>query len=267
MLAKRIIPCLDIKDGKVVKGINFKDLVVAGDAKTQAVEYERLGADEIVFLDISASLENRKTLIDTVYEVSKNIFIPLTVGGGINSLDDIDMLLKAGADKVSINSAAVKNPLLVKEASKKYGSQCIVVAIDAKYNSGYYEVYTHGGTKPTKLNVVDYAELVQRYGAGEILLTSIDEDGRKNGYDLRLNGLVSHVVSIPVIASGGAGKMEDFKKVFDVTNVSAALAASIFHYKEVNITDLKKYLKSNRIEVRVWLRMNLLNKLNMMIRV
>lgn len=251
MLAKRIVPCLDIKDGMVVKGISFENLVYAGDPKTQAMEYERLGADEIVFLDISASIEKRKTLIDTVYQVSKNIFIPLTVGGGINSLDDMDKLLKAGADKVSINTSAVLNPNLIKEGALKYGSQCIVVAIDAKYNGSFYEVYTHGGKRKTNINVIDYVKMVEEYGAGEILLTSIDEDGRKNGFDIKLNSLVSSLVKIPVIASGGAGNMEDFKEVFLKTKVQAALAASIFHYKEINIKDLKEYLRKNGIEVRL----------------
>lgn len=251
MLAKRIIPCLDIKDGRVVKGINFKNLVDAGDPVLQAMEYESLGADEIVFLDISASIEKRKTMIETVKKVSQNVFIPLTVGGGINNIEDMDALLKSGADKISINTSAVLNKELITLGAKKYGSQCIVVAIDAKYNGDYYEVYTHGGRNKTGLNALAWAKEVEELGCGEILLTSIDMDGKKEGYDLNLNKLIASNVNIPVIASGGAGKEEDFYDAFSRANVDACLAASLFHYKLINIKELKEYLKEKGIGVRL----------------
>ena len=251
MLTKRIIPCLDLKEGRVVKGINFINLIDAGDPTECADSYSRLGADEVVFLDITASYEKRGILIDVIKKAAKKVFIPLTVGGGIRNIDDIHEILQAGADKVSINSTAVKNPELIKEASQKYGNQCIVVAIDAKWNGTFYEVYIHGGRIPTGKDAIKWAKEVEELGAGEILLTSMDADGTKAGFELKLTKLVSDAVSIPVIASGGAGKMEDFYDVFEKSNADAALAASLFHYKELEIKDLKNYLKDKGIKVRV----------------
>jgi cyclase len=251
MLTKRIVPCLDLKEGRVVKGINFINLVDAGDPTETAAAYSKLGADEIVFLDITASHEKRGIIIDVVKETAKKVFIPLTVGGGINTIEDIHNILMAGADKVSINSAAVKNPSLISEGAKKYGNQCIVVAIDAKWNGSFYEAYIHGGRIPTGKNAIDWAKEVEKLGAGEILLTSMDTDGVKKGYELKLTKLVADSVNIPVIASGGAGSMDDFYDAFINAHASAALAASLFHYKEIEIKDLKEYLKKKGVSVRL----------------
>ena len=251
MLCKRIIPCLDVKEGRVVKGVNFLELKDAGDPVEVAEGYSKNGADEIVFLDITASHEKRGIIIDVVKETAKKVFIPLTVGGGINTIEDIHNILMAGADKVSINSAAVKNPSLISEGAKKYGNQCIVVAIDAKWNGSFYEVYIHGGRIPTGKNAIDWAKEVEKLGAGEILLTSMDTDGVKKGYELKLTKLVADSVNIPVIASGGAGSMDDFYDAFINAHASAALAASLFHYKEIEIKDLKEYLKKKGVSVRL----------------
>ena len=250
MLNKRIIPCLDVKDGRVVKGVNFVKLRDAGDPVAVAEQYDKHKADEIVFLDITASHEERPILIDIVRATAEKVFMPLTVGGGINSVDDIRDLLNAGADKVSINSAAIKRPELVKEAASRFGSQCIVVAIDAKKNGGRWDVYINGGRIRTDKDAVGWAKEVERLGAGEILLTSMDFDGTKNGYDLALTAAVSKAVNIPVIASGGAGQLEHFAEVFQKTNADAALAASVFHYGEFTIGEVKQYLKERNVAVR-----------------
>jgi cyclase len=251
MLAKRIIPCLDVDKGRVVKGVKFQNLRDAGDPVEVAKIYEEQSADELVFLDITASAEERKIMIEVVQRVAETIFIPFTVGGGVSSLEDIRRLLSAGADKVSINTAAVKNPQLIYESAKRFGSQCIVVAIDAKRSERGWEVYIHGGRTPTGLDAVEWAKRVESLGAGEILLTSMDADGTKKGYDIELCKAVASAVSIPVIASGGAGTMEHFYDVFTITNVDAALAASLFHFKEVSIPELKAYLKNKGVHVRL----------------
>ncbi len=251
MLAKRIIPCLDVDKGRVVKGVKFQNLRDAGDPVEVAKGYEEQSADELVFLDITASAEERKIMIEVVQRVAETIFIPFTVGGGVSSLEDIRRLLSAGADKVSINTAAVKNPQLIYESAKRFGSQCIVVAIDAKRSERGWEVYIHGGRTPTGLDAVEWAKRVEGLGAGEILLTSMDADGTKKGYDIELCRAVASAVSIPVIASGGAGTMEHFYEVFAKTNVDAALAASLFHFKEVSIPELKVYLKNKGVHVRL----------------
>ena len=252
MLTKRIIPCLDVKDNRVVKGQSFVNLRDAGDPIALAAFYDKEGADELVFLDISASLEKRKTMIDMVRRTAETISIPFTVGGGITTVEEIKDLLRAGADKVSLNSSAVKNPAILEEASKIFGSQCIVMAIDAKKVPGEnrWEVFTHGGTKGTGLDVVEWARQGVALGAGEILLTSMDCDGQKEGFAISLNQAVCDAVNVPVIASGGAGKMEDFREVFLETKVDAGLAASIFHFGEIKIQDLKEYLKNQGVEVR-----------------
>jgi cyclase len=251
MLAKRIIPCLDVDKGRVVKGVKFQNLRDAGDPVEVAKSYEEQSADELVFLDITASAEERKIMIEVVERVAETIFIPFTVGGGVSSLEDIRRLLSAGADKVSINTAAVKNPQLIYESAKRFGSQCIVVAIDAKRSERGWEVYIHGGRTPTGLDAVEWAKRVESLGAGEILLTSMDADGTKKGYDIELCRAVASAVTIPVIASGGAGTMEHFYEVFTQTNVDAALAASLFHFKEVSIPELKAYLKNKGVHVRL----------------
>lgn len=251
MLAKRIIPCLDVKDGRVVKGVSFVNLIDAGDPVACAKAYYENGADELVFLDITASHEKRKTIIDIVSRVAKEIFIPFTVGGGINEVEDFTALLRAGADKVSVNSAAVKNPRLINDAAYKFGNQCVVCAIDAKRKDGGFEVYINGGRIPTGIDAVKWACEAEKRGAGEILLTSMDCDGQKSGYDLELTERISNSVGIPVIASGGAGNLTHFKDVFEKANADAALAASLFHFKELEISDLKNYLKANGIPVRV----------------
>ncbi len=250
MLAKRIIPCLDVKDGRVVKGINFVNLLDAGDPVEQAIIYDKQEADELVFLDITASYENRKTIIDVVEKTAANVFMPLSVGGGINSIKDIRNLLKAGADKVSINSAAVKNPEIIDEASSIFGSQCIIVAIDAKRTNIGFEVFIKGGRVATKIDAIKWAKEVERRGAGEILLTSMDADGTKNGYDIQLTKAVSESVKIPVIASGGAGSPKHMKEAFDA-GATAALAASIFHFGEYTIRQTKEYLKKEGVHVRL----------------
>jgi len=251
MLAKRIIPCLDVDKGRVVKGVKFQNLRDAGDPVEVAKGYEEQSADELVFLDITASAEERKIMIEVVQRVAETIFIPFTVGGGVSSSEDIRRLLSAGADKVSINTAAVKNPQLIYESAKRFGSQCIVVAIDAKRSERGWEVYIHGGRTPTGLDAVEWAKRVESLGAGEILLTSMDADGTKKGYDIELCRAVASAVSIPVIASGGAGTMEHFYEVFTQTSVDAALAASLFHFKEVSIPELKAYLKNKGVHVRL----------------
>lgn len=250
MLTKRIIPCLDVKDGRVVKGINFVQLRDAGDPVEIAKGYDKNQADEIVFLDITASHEKRSIFIDVVKATAEQVFMPLTVGGGIKNLDDIRDLLNAGADKVSINSSAVNNPQLIKEASDRFGSQCIVVAVDAKKNNDHWDVYINGGRIKTDKEAIAWVKEAASLGAGEILLTSMDADGTKDGYDIPLTDAVCRAVNIPVIASGGAGKKEDFVEVFKETSTDAALAASVFHYGEICIQELKKYINENHIEVR-----------------
>jgi cyclase len=252
MLKKRIIPCLDVKDGRVVKGINFVNLKDAGDPVEQAKIYDKGGADEICFLDITASNENRKILLEKVKETAKSCFVPLTVGGGVSGVDDIKNLLLAGADKVSINTAAVKNHDFIKESSIRFGSQCIVIAIDVKKVSNQkWEVFTHGGRQATGLDVIDYAKIVEKNGAGEILLTSMDRDGTKSGYDIELIRIVADLVSIPVIASGGVGTLEHLYEGFSKGHASAVLAASIFHYGQFSINDAKKYLSNKDIPIRI----------------
>ncbi len=271
MLAKRIIPCLDVKDGRVVKGVSFVNLRDAGDPVEVAKAYDEQGADELVFLDITASHEKRKTIIDVVMHTAEQVFMPLTVGGGIKSLDDIRNLLKAGCDKVSINTTAVENPEFIREASERFGSQCIVVAIDAKRvrrsafsvqgskdselqtpnSERSWEVYTHGGRKPTGIDVIKWAKKMEEYGAGEILLTSMDKDGTKDGYDIELTKAVSEAVTIPVIASGGAGNLEHLYEGLTKGKADAVLAASIFHYKEYTIKEAKEYLRKKGVVVRL----------------
>ena len=252
MYAKRIIPCLDVNDGRVVKGTNFIHLRDAGDPVQAAVEYDRQGADELVFLDITASVQKRGTIVDMVRQVADRIFIPFTVGGGIRTTEDFTVLLRAGADKVSVNSAAVLNPELIRQAAQKFGSQCVVCAIDAKRRErGGWTVYLNGGREDTGLDAVEWAKKAVFLGAGEILLTSMDCDGTKNGYDLELTRTVSEQVGVPVIASGGAGKMEHFYDAFTVGKADAVLAASLFHFGEVSIPELKAYLREKGIPVRL----------------
>lgn len=248
--AKRIIPCLDVKNGRVVKGVNFVGLKDAGDPVEIAKRYNEEGADELTFLDITASHEQRGTIVDIVEKVAKEVFIPLTVGGGIRTLEDIYRLLNVGCDKVSINSPAIANPQFINESSKRFGSQCIVVAIDAKKTGDSWNVYINGGRIDTGIDALSWAKEVQERGAGEILLTSMDCDGSKSGYDIALTSKMSQILEIPVIASGGAGTMEHIKDAF-VHGADAALAASIFHFKEIDIMDLKKYLKNEGIAVRL----------------
>ena len=249
MVAIRVIPCLDVNAGRVVKGTNFVDLRDAGDPVEIAKRYNVEGADEVVFLDITASSDKRAITLDVVRKTAEQVFIPLTVGGGIRTVDDMRTLLKAGADKISINTAAVLNPQLIYDGSKKFGNQCIVVAIDAKKDGNSWTVYTHGGRTKTDLDVIKWAQKCVELGAGEILLTSMDKDGTKDGYDLELMEQVTKVVDVPVIASGGAGKKEHFVDVCK-KGASAVLAASLFHFKQLEISDLKKYMKQNGIEVR-----------------
>ena len=250
MLKKRIIPCLDIKDGRTVKGINFVGIRDAGDPIELAKNYVKQGADELVFLDITATIENRSTLIDLVKRIAKEINIPFTVGGGISSVEDVSKLIEAGADKVSINSSAVKRPELITEIAEKFGSQCVVVAIDTKYEDSEWKVFVNGGRKATGLNTVEWAQHVEQKGAGEILLTSMNNDGTKAGFAIDITNEVSSVVNIPVIASGGAGLKEHFKNVFEKTKATGGLAASIFHYGTIPIPDLKKYLIEQKIAIR-----------------
>tara|TARA_Y100000590_G_scaffold232958_1_gene262425 strand:- start:3181 stop:3936 length:756 start_codon:yes stop_codon:yes gene_type:complete len=251
MLKIRIIPCLDVKEGRVVKGINFLDLIDAGDPVKQAKYYSDNGADEICFLDISASIEKRDTMISVVEKTAQEVFIPLTVGGGISSLDNIRSLLKAGADKVSINSAAIKNEKLVQDASNRFGNQCIVVAVDVKKINNEWIVFSHGGTMNTNMNALRWIEKLQSLGAGEILLTSMDRDGTKLGFDLDLLKKVTNIVEIPVIASGGIGKKEHFYEGVVKGGANALLAASVFHFNEFSINEVKQYLLSKNIKVRV----------------
>lgn len=251
MLAKRIIPCLDVKEGRVVKGVSFVNLRDAGDPVEVAGLYNNEGADEICFLDITASYEKRSILIDVVRSTAEKVFMPLTVGGGVRTIEDIRGLLKAGADKVSINTAAVQDPEFVREASERFGSQCIVVAIDAKRVLPFWEVYIHGGRTPTGIDAVQWAKKMEEYGAGEILLTSMDRDGTKDGYDIDLTRAVSDAVSIPVIASGGAGMPEHLYEGLTAGKADAVLAASIFHFRQHTIREVKEYLKSRGIFVRI----------------
>ncbi len=276
MLAKRIIPCLDVKDGRVVKGVHFKNLRDAGDPVQNAAFYSKEGADELVFLDITATIENRKTVVEMVKATARKVFIPFTVGGGIRGIKDIEILLKSGADKISINTAAVKNPELIKESSRKFGSQCIVSAIDAKrvvrrascvvrrekqknlstFNlqlstGSKWEVYINGGNTPAGIDAVKWAKKVEKLGAGEILLTSMDRDGTKDGYDIELTRAISEAVKIPVIASGGAGNLKHLYEALTKGKADAALAASIFHYRTYSIRQTKEYLKKRGIAVRI----------------
>ena len=251
MLAKRIIPCLDIQDSRTVKGVNFVDLIDAGDPVELAKVYSKIGADELVFLDITATKEDRRTFAKLVKEIAKNINIPFTVGGGIKSVEDVDILLKSGADKVSINSYAVKNPDFINELASKFGSQCVVVAIDAKFEDNDWHVYLVGGRIKTEIKLFEWAKEVEKRGAGEILFTSMDHDGTKNGFSNRALSKLSNMINIPVIASGGAGKIEHFIDVFNKGCADAALAASVFHFNEIDINTLKKELKSNKIPVRL----------------
>ena len=251
MLTKRIIPCLDVTAGRVVKGVNFVDLQDVGDPVAIAEFYNEQGADELVFLDITATSDERQTMVDVIEKTAEKVFIPLTVGGGIQTIADMKRILAAGADKISLNSAAVKNPQLIQDGAEKFGAQCIVIAIDAKKVGSSWHVFIKGGREDTGMDAIAWAREAVRLGAGEILLTSMDADGTKKGYDLALNQAICAAVTVPVIASGGCGSCADIQKVFEQTPVSAALAASIFHYGEVKIPELKRTLKANEIEVRL----------------
>jgi len=252
VLKTRIIPCLDVSNGRVVKGVNFVDLIDAGDPVEQAKLYDSQGADELCFLDITASSDNRDTLYDVVTDVAEHCFMPLTVGGGVRSCDDVSKLLNAGADKVAMNTSAIKNPDLVKEASNRFGAQCIVVALDAKRNAdGHFELFTHGGRNPTGIDAVQWAKKMAAYGAGEILLTSMDRDGTKEGFDCELTAAVADSVSIPVIASGGVGQLGDFVDGVSKGHASALLAASIFHFGTYRVNEVKEYMADHGLHVRV----------------
>ena len=251
MLTKRIIPCLDIKNGRTVKGVNFVNLIDAGDPVVLAKQYAELGADELVFLDISATLDGRKTMLEMVLKVAEQVNIPFTVGGGISSISDVDLLLKSGADKVSINSSAIKNPGLVNELAEKFGSQCVVVAIDAKKIKGEWIVHLAGGTIATALNLFDWAKEVEKRGAGEILFTSMNNDGTKSGFATEALAKLSTLLNIPIIASGGAGNIQHFVDAFQKGKADAALAASVFHFGEIPILKLKQELKNNKIPIRI----------------
>jgi cyclase len=252
MFTKRIIPCLDVKDGRVVKGVNFVDLRDAGDPVEIAAAYDKAGADEVVFLDITASSDHRNTVVDMVRRVAEQVFIPFTVGGGIRTVDELKALLREGADRISVNSAAIDNPRLISDAADKFGSQCVVVAIDAKRRAdGGFNIFKHGGRLDCGIDAVEWAIQCEKLGAGEILLTSMDCDGTKAGFDLDVTKAVSEAVNIPVIASGGAGTMEHFKDALTIGGADAALAASLFHYKELEIRDLKEYLAAEGISVRL----------------
>lgn len=251
MITKRIIPCLDIKDGRTVKGINFENIKDAGDPVELAIEYAKQGADELVFLDITATNEKRKTLSELVTRIAKHINIPFTVGGGISSVEDVSILLNSGADKISVNTSAVKNPQLIKELANQFGSQCVVLAIDTKFEDNKWYVYLNGGRVKTELRTIDWAKQAVELGAGEILLTSMNNDGTKDGFAIDITKQISESVNVPVIASGGAGTMQHFKDVFENGKADAALAASVFHYKEIAIPQLKNYLKENNIEIRL----------------
>lgn len=249
MLTKRIIPCLDVKEGRVVKGVEFVDLIDAGDPVENAVEYEKQGADELVFLDITASSDRRDIILDLVKHVSEKLFIPYLVGGGIRSVEDMQLILSEGADKVALNTAAFERPEVLTEGAMRFGSQCVVCAIDARYNGFFFEVYLHGGRTPTGRDAIGWAREAQERGAGEILLTSMNRDGTKSGFDLALTGAVAKALTIPVIASGGAGTMEHMKEAFEA-GADAALAASIFHFREIGIGELKEYLNNEGIPMR-----------------
>ena len=251
MITKRIIPCLDVRDGRVVKGTNFEGLKDVDDPVELAKYYNNSLADELVFYDITASYEDRSLFVNVLENVAKEIFIPLTVGGGINSIKDFDIVLKSGADKVSVNSGAIKNPNLIREAAEKYGNQCVVLSIDIKRVNGKYSVFAKGGREDTNIDAIEWAINGEKNGAGELVINSIDTDGVKNGFDIELLREIAQNVSIPLIASGGAGNMEHFKDVFQVNGVDAGLAASIFHFKEIEIKNLKKYLHDNNINVRL----------------
>ncbi len=251
MLKKRIIPCLDIKDGRTVKGVQFKGLVDAGNPIELAQRYEVEEADELVFLDITATVEGRKTFVNLVKEIAKVLTIPFTVGGGISSVEDVRILLDSGADKISINSSAVKNPLLIQKLAKEFGNQCVVLAVDTKNILGRDIVHIKGGRKATEIETLNWIKKGEELGAGEILLTSMNADGTRNGFDIEITKKVTETVNIPVIASGGAGTMADFKEVFTQTNVTAALAAGIFHFNKIEIQELKKYLQQQNINIRI----------------
>lgn len=251
MLAKRVIPCLDVTGGRVVKGINFVNLRDAGDPVEQAIVYDQEGADELIFLDITATHEGRDTTLDMVRNVADNIFIPFGVGGGIRTVEDMRATLLAGADRIAVNSAAVKNPDIINEGAEKFGVQCIIVAIDARWNGDFFEVYVSGGRKPTGLNAVEWAQEAEKRGAGEIMLTSMDRDGTKAGYDIPLTRAITDAVNIPVIASGGAGKLEDFPEAINDGGAEAVLAASLFHFKELTVHDVKAHMAQHGIPVRI----------------
>lgn len=251
MLSKRIIPCLDIKDGRTVKGVNFVGLRDAGDPVELAKKYSNLGADELVFLDITATHERRKTLVPLVERIAQEVNIPFTVGGGVSSMEDAGILIKSGADKIAINSAAVRNPQVIREIADKFGNQCVVLAIDAKWINGTWKVFLNGGRLETDLELIDWAKQAEKLGAGEILFTSMDHDGTKNGFALEALNELNKSVSIPIIASGGAGNIEHFVNLFQQTDVSAGLAASIFHFEEVEIQTLKEVLVENKIPIRL----------------
>lgn len=250
MLTRRIIPCLDVKDGRVVKGVEFVNLRDAGDPIENAIAYDQSGADELIFLDITASSDRREIILDLVKKVAEKVFIPFGVGGGIRTLEDMKLVLSEGADKVALNTAAFENPQVLTQGAEHFGSQCVVCAIDAKFNGEFYEVYLHGGRTPTGKDAIEWAIEAESLGAGEILLTSMDTDGTKNGFELNLTRKVIENVNIPVIASGGAGNKEHFKEAFEI-GASAGLAASLFHFRELEINDLKKYLEKNKIPVRL----------------
>jgi cyclase len=251
MLAKRIIPCLDIKDGRTVKGINFENIRDAGDPVELAINYAKQGADELVFLDITATNEKRKTLAELVTRIAKNINIPFTVGGGISSIEDVSVLLNSGADKISVNTSAFKNPQLIRDLANQFGSQCVVLAIDTKFEEGDWYVYLNGGRVKTDTKTIDWATEGVELGAGEILLTSMNNDGTKGGFAIDITRAISEKLNVPVIASGGAGTMEHFSDVFINGKADAALAASVFHYKEIGIPELKQFLKTKKIEIRI----------------
>lgn len=251
MLTKRIIPCLDIKDGRTVKGVNFENIRDAGDPVELAINYAEQGADELVFLDITATNEKRKTLAELVTRIAKHINIPFTVGGGISSVEDVSVLLNSGADKISVNTSAFKNPQLINDLANQFGSQCVVLAIDTKFEEGDWFVYLNGGRVKTETKTIDWAKQVVALGAGEILLTSMNNDGTKDGFAIDITKAISEAVNVPVIASGGAGTMEHFSDIFISGKADAALAASVFHYKEIGIPELKKYLKIKNIEIRI----------------
>jgi imidazole glycerol-phosphate synthase subunit HisF len=251
MLAKRIIPCLDVHEGRVVKGINFVNLRDAGDPVEQAIVYDKEGADELVFLDITATHEGRETMLDVVRRVADAIFIPFCVGGGLRTVEDMRATLLAGADKIAINSSAVRTPKLITEGATRFGSQCIVVAIDARWNGSNYDVYVSGGRTPVGLDAIEWAREVEQRGAGEILLTSMDCDGTQDGYEIRLTRAISDAVNIPVIASGGAGTLDHFREALAEGGADAALAASLFHYRQISVTQVKQYLREHNIPVRM----------------